>query len=75
MSMDKDYYDHSQYEVELSVQFLSETEKAIRVDMGDGEGDQWMPKSICRMSEEDPDEGDFIEIFIPEWFALKEGLI
>lgn len=51
-------------------------ERPLSVHIIDAEGRQyWIPKSlICEESEvwHDGDKGD---IYIPEWFALQEGMI
>lgn len=52
----------------LSCTLIRETEKAWLVDL-EGNGQQWIPKSVCIY---DPDVDDEIEI--EEWFLQKNQL-
>jgi hypothetical protein len=71
--MDPNYYDHTSDMLEFVGVFVCESEKAICVDFGDG--DQWFPRSISTMKPTDPEEGMEVLVFLPEWFAKKEGLM
>jgi len=52
-----------------------ETDMAWRVDFG-ADTSIWLPKSqIEDYSEEEFASGDNIEIEIPEWLAMKNGMI
>ncbi len=52
-----------------------ESRLAILVDYG-AEKDVWIPRSQIKDQTEDPfQEGDTLEIEIPEWLALKKGMI
>ena len=62
--------------VELSVEYLHHTEKAVLVK--DGDNEIWIPKSL--ISDDAPDFDDLerheaVEIPVAEWFAEEEGLI
>lgn len=65
--------------IDLEVQIHHETDKAILVsDDGDREKAVWLPLSqieIERRSQAKHSEGQFATIVVPEWLALKEGLI
>jgi hypothetical protein len=60
---------------EIDVEFLGETESAIKVT--DGDITCWIPKSIITNYDEDEDyEISYMYTFtIPEWFAIEKGLI
>ncbi len=48
---------------------------AILVDHG-SDSDVWIPRSQIKDQTEDPyQEGDTLEIEIPEWLALEKGMI
>jgi hypothetical protein len=51
-----------------------ETAKAIHVRFEDGKL-QWIPKSIIDDDSEVYEKGHEGTLIIPEWFALREGLI
>ena len=59
--------------IELDAELVHETEDAYLLDFdGDplgGEGHVWLPKSRCDF---DSDNG---VVRLPEWLALKKGLI
>lgn len=60
--------------IELSVEFVHETEKAVLVD--DAGSKVWIPKSLLDGWEDNARErGDVVEVSVPEWFAEKEGMI
>lgn len=60
----------SMEKVEFQVITLRESDLAVLFDI---EGEEvWVPKSLM---EDWPDEDDEGEIEIPEWFAIKEGLV
>lgn len=62
--------------VELSVEFVRHTDKAILVRYDASE--VWLPKSQIEDEEEFDwdafDEDDDIDIIIPEWLAEEKGL-
>ena len=52
-----------------------ESRLAILVDYG-ADSDVWIPRSQIKDQTEDPfQEGDTLEIEIPEWLALEKGMI
>lgn len=52
-----------------------ETDAAWMVDFG-GDKSVWLPKSqITDYSEVDYVSGDDIEIELPEWLAIKKGMV
>lgn len=57
--------------IEIEVEILAETPKAIRVS--DGETTDWIPRSMISNMEMKRDK--FAEITIPEWFAQERGFI
>ena len=59
----------------ISCTLLGESEKAIRVDTGDGV--KWLPKSLIDNEGEieTKPRGATIEVEMPVWFLEKEGLI
>jgi hypothetical protein len=60
--------------VEVDLEILGETEKALRVS--DGEIKCWIAKSMIQNYEEgDWDVGDTEMMVIPEWLAENEGLV
>ncbi len=59
----------------ICVTLEAETDKAWMVDAGIDES-TWIPKSqIMDYSENEYKSGDTLEIEVPEWLALKKGLI
>ena len=59
--------------VEIEVTYCDETNEAYKVSF---EGANFfLPKSVTKFDEEDPDFGDVVTASIPEWLALKEGMI
>jgi len=55
--------------VEVSGRIVRETEKALLVDVGEGEGKEiWLPKSQCEVE-------DDCTIVVEEWLAKEKGLI
>lgn len=59
-------------DIEISVIIKGETDAAYRVDFG-GKEEGWVPKS--QISDVGEEGGRIISIFIPEWLALKKGMI
>ena len=57
----------------ISVTFLGETDKAIRVS--DCNGTYWLPKSLITEVEGEELPGMPIEVEMPVWFLEKEGLV
>ena len=64
-STDKNY-------VELDLEQLAETGKALRVS--DGIITEWVPKSQLEDDPEHLDNG-LVRIVIPEWLAMEKGFI
>jgi len=61
----------------VTVTIVDDTENrlAILVDHG-AESDVWIPRSQIKDQTEHPfQEGDTLEIEIPEWLALEKGMI
>lgn len=56
--------------VDVTVQLLHETDKAIRVS--DGTREAWLPKSQVEYNEVKP---GIYEVTAPEWLLLDKGLI
>ena len=56
--------------LEIDVQTLGETDKAVHFT--DGDRDFWVPKSVM---EEWPHEGDNGIALIAEWFCEQEDLV
>lgn len=54
---------------------IKETDGAILVKFEDKEKEQWIPKSLIHDNSEIWIEGDKGVLVVPEWFAIKEGLI
>ncbi len=59
-------------EIEIDVEFIHETDLAALFETGVGK--KWIPKSVIK-DQSDDELCDCDSIFIPEWFALDEGLI
>lgn len=57
---------------ELDCKVLHETTKAYKVEIGGKE--HWVPKSMVKDYCEESD-GTISSIFVPEWFATKEGMV
>jgi len=56
--------------VELSVEVVHITDKAILIDEGDEQ--IWLPKSQIRLEHS---SGNTYSVEIPEWLAMKKGLL
>ncbi len=69
-------YDHRENEevdyVEVEGVIKRHTPLAVLFDVGKVQA--WIPKSLIISEEEDPDS-ELITLEIPEWVALKDGLI
>jgi hypothetical protein len=59
--------------VELDLEILSETDKALRVS--DGDEFCWVAKSLIKNYEEVWEVGNTLEMQIPEWLAEQLNLI
>jgi hypothetical protein len=59
--------------VEIDLEILLETEKAIRVT--DGDKQCWIAKSLIENYDDDWEIGNTETMSVPEWLALEEGLI
>lgn len=57
-------------EIDICVEFLKESDRAIKVS--DGCVEEWLPKPQI---EYDGEEGDTITVTMPNWLALEKGLI
>lgn len=57
-------------EIDICVEFLKESDRAIKVS--DGNVEEWLPKSQI---EYDGEPGDTITVTMPNWLALEKGLI
>ena len=63
------------YKTEFEKVFCDrETAQAIHVHLETGE-EKWIPKSLIDDDSEVYKQGDEGKLVLPEWFALKEGLI
>lgn len=60
------------HDIEIAVIVKGETAAAYLVDFG-GKEEVWVPKS--QISDECEEKGKLVSIFIPEWLALKKGMI
>lgn len=58
-------------DVEIEIEVLGQTDKALRVSNGKVEA--WVPKS--QISDECEENGKTTSIFIPEWLAVDKGLV
>lgn len=56
--------------VEIDVETVQETDKAVR--FSDGDNRFWVPKSVM---EEWPETGESGTALVAQWFAEKEGLV
>ena len=55
---------------------LGATDKALKCDVGAKDGkSRWIPQSLIDDDSEVYKPGQRGDLVIPEWFALKEGLI
>jgi hypothetical protein len=62
--------------VEIAIEYRSQTDRAVQFQTGFGE--KWIPKSLIEDWDHDAELSDLVEletIEIPEWFAVKEGII
>jgi len=59
-------------EIEIPVDVCAETNQAMLVD--NGHWQTWVPKSQV-IDQRERDDGTIQTIFLPEWLALKKGLI
>ena len=58
---------------EVDVEILSETELAFLVS--DGDITTWVPKSQVVNSKHNLRVGGLVTVEIPEWLAIKKGLV
>ena len=58
--------------VEIVGEFVAETDMAILLD--DGDNEVWLPKSQIDY-DADANVGATIDVTIPEWLAIQEGLV
>jgi 4-hydroxy-3-methylbut-2-enyl diphosphate reductase IspH len=54
---------------------IGQTDKAIKVRLADRERPIWVPQSVVHDDSEVYKLGQTGKLVLPEWFALKEGLI
>lgn len=59
-------------DIEIAVIVKGETKAALFVEYG-GKEEAWVPKS--QISDQCEENGKITSIFIPEWLALKKGMI
>jgi len=60
--------------VEIFVKIFRETEAAVLIDSGGANSAGiWLPKSQIRYDE--PDESGYTDMRIPEWLAVKKGVV
>jgi len=59
--------------VEIDLEILFETEKAVSVT--DGDVKCWIAKSLIENYDDDWEKGNTETMEIPEWVALEKGLI
>ncbi len=61
--------------IDVAVTFKRATDAAICVN--DGDRDIWLPLSQIESDEDlrTADEGDALELLVPEWLAKENGLI
>lgn len=61
--------------IDVTVTFKRATDKALLVN--DGDRDIWLPLSQVKCDEDlrTADEGDVLELLVPEWLAKEKGLI
>lgn len=57
--------------IEISVTLVHKTERAILVE--DGDQEVWLPKSQIKFDA--ANAGETISVELPEWLAMKNGLI
>jgi hypothetical protein len=60
--------------VNLAVEIVHETEKAVLVHDGDKSKAVWLPKSAVEISRNDPTPG-IATITLPEPLAIEKGLV
>lgn len=61
--------------IELSLELVHTTEKAVLLSEGEGLNQHWVPKSKIANWEEELEPLTHIEVHIPEWIANKNGWI
>jgi len=59
--------------IDISVQLLRETERAVLVTASALDNKVWLPKSMIEIDE--PDVKGIHTVTIPEWLARDKGLI
>ena len=59
--------------IEVSVTFKRFTAHSVMVN--DGDRDVWLPLSQVDYDFCDTDEGEVIELLMPEWLAKEKGMI
>jgi len=60
--------------IPLSLTYHRETDLAIHVSDGVDGPLIWLPKSRIEYDGADHDEGDVIDVVVPEWLVRKAGL-
>lgn len=58
----------------VNATFIRDGEKAWRVCIDGMTKDEWFPKSECDIDPPNPDEGDDVTVWVPEWLLRKKGL-
>lgn len=61
---------------DLTLTFHHETDAAVLVsDDGDRDNAVWLPKSQIEMDNDNPREGDSVEVTLPYWLAKEKELV
>lgn len=60
--------------VTVNATFLAMGPQSFRVEDADGEK-HWLPRRECTLDPARPDPQDNVTISLPEWLAVKEGLV
>lgn len=56
--------------------YQTRTAKAICVKADDNGEDIWLPRSlVASIYPENPDRGDTVEVYAPQWLLEREGLV
>lgn len=61
--------------VDISVQYQTETEKAVCVRSEEDGQDIWIPKSRCEILQSNPARGHYVLLTTDEAMATEKGLI
>lgn len=61
--------------VDLSVQFITQTERAVCIREVENGEDIWIPKSQCEIEQTDPKRYHYILLTVETGVAQEKGLI